>query len=203
MPVWLRMLVSDETIVMSTSSSGGRASASARTPIRTMATRATMKSTMIRRVRPWRSRSAPAMGATTRPGKMLANVTTPARAGESYSVRTKRTSATLTMDVATREICIESRIRPRRGIASRARYEASGVSGASSGWGITLACYRGWRPASWEASPRPAFAPVRSPGQSSVLSVRPAHRSSFGRSAGRGPARGTGSGASRSPGRQG
>jgi hypothetical protein len=39
----------------------------------------------------------------------------------------------LSIDVAMREICIERRIRPSRGIANRARYEGSGVSGSSSG----------------------------------------------------------------------
>ncbi len=133
MPVWLRMLVSDETIVMATSSAGGSASASARPPMRKSATSATRKSRMIRRVRPWRSSRAPAMGATSSPGKMLANVTRPASAGESYSARTKSTSAMLSIDVAMREICIERRIRPSRGIVNRARYEGSGVSEASSG----------------------------------------------------------------------
>jgi amino acid transporter len=52
-------------------------------------------------------------------------VTSPVSAGESYSSRVKRTSATPTIDWAIRASCIETRIRPRPGTVSRARYDRS------------------------------------------------------------------------------
>jgi hypothetical protein len=76
---------------------------------------------MTNRVRPWRSRRAPAIGATSRPGNTLTNVTTPVSAGEWYSARVNRTSVTPTIDWAIRLSCIETRIRGSPGTASRAR----------------------------------------------------------------------------------
>ena len=49
------------------------------------------------------------------------NVTSPAKAGDPYRSRVKRTSATLTIDCATRAICIETSTRPRVGTRSSAR----------------------------------------------------------------------------------
>ena len=66
---------------------------------------------------------------------MLAKVTSPASAGESYSASVKRTIATLTIDWAMRAICMPSRTRPSEGTRSSARYERSSgawVTGASS-----------------------------------------------------------------------
>ncbi len=61
------------------------------------------------------------MGLATRPGKMLAKVTTPASPGESYSARVNSTRAIPSMDWAVRAICIETSTRPRVGTRSRAR----------------------------------------------------------------------------------
>jgi hypothetical protein len=72
-------------------------------------------------MRPWRSRSAPAIGLISSPGKTLAKVTIPARAAESKASSVKSTSATLTIDCATRAICIETRTRHNVGTRSSAR----------------------------------------------------------------------------------
>ncbi len=65
------------------------------------------------------------------PGKIEANVTRPASAGESYSARVNRTSATPTIDWAIRASCIDAMTRPRVGTWRRARYERpSGAAGA-------------------------------------------------------------------------
>src|SRR6185369_5163240 len=77
------------------------------------------------RIRPWRSSKAPAIGLTSRPGRMLASVTAPASEGDWYSVRVNRTRATLTIDWAIRARIIEVRIRGSHGTPSRARYEGS------------------------------------------------------------------------------
>ena len=61
------------------------------------------------------------MGLMTRPGRMLASVTSPASGGESYSSSVNRTSATPTIAPAMRASCIEATTRARYGMASRAR----------------------------------------------------------------------------------
>ena len=59
--------------------------------------------------------------ADEQPGKMLANVTSPANAAESYRSSVKSTMATPTIDCATRAICMLSSTRPRVGTRSNAR----------------------------------------------------------------------------------
>ena len=61
------------------------------------------------------------MGLTTMPGARLANVTMPARAGESNSTSAKRTSATRTVCCASRERKSETSTRGIEGSANRAR----------------------------------------------------------------------------------
>ena len=73
------------------------------------------------RIRPWRSSSAPAIGLTSSPGRMLASVTAPASDGEWYSVSVKRTSAMLTIDCEIRARIIEVRIRGSHGTLRSAR----------------------------------------------------------------------------------
>ena len=72
-------------------------------------------------MRPCLSSNAPAMGLIRSPGKTLMNVTSPAKAGDPYRSRVNRTIATLTIDCATRAICIEMSTRPRVGTRSSAR----------------------------------------------------------------------------------
>jgi hypothetical protein len=87
-------------------------------------------------MRPWRSSSAPAIGLTSRPGNTLANVTIPASAAESNSSSVNSTSAMLTIDCATRAICIDSRTRHSVGTRSSARYDGSSARWVTPGDGV-------------------------------------------------------------------
>ena len=72
-------------------------------------------------MRPCRSRSAPAIGLMRSPGKMLANVTRPANAGEPKRSSVKSTRATPTIDCAMRATCMLTSTRARVGTRSSAR----------------------------------------------------------------------------------
>ncbi len=64
----------------------------------------------------------------TSPGKIEANVTIPASAGEWYSASTNRTIATPTIDWAIRASVIDVTTRPSPGTRNRARYDRSTTS---------------------------------------------------------------------------
>ena len=89
----------------------------------------------MRRTRPCRSSSAPAMGLMRMPGTRLAKVTMPASAGEWYSLSVNRIMTTLVIDCAMRASDMDRMTRPSCGTASSARYDRSPVTSCvTQGW---------------------------------------------------------------------
>ena len=120
-PVMLKGAVSEVTMAMSTNSSAERTPASESKPMAEVATMATTKSSPMRRTRPWRSSSAPAIGLTRTPGAKLAKRTRPASVADPNSASVNNVSAMPPMACAVRDRNSEATMCDIEGSASRAR----------------------------------------------------------------------------------